>query len=56
VSQFDRVYEEDLSVLVQRVQSVSYHYEGRLELSVVGGYADNKGLSHALTIATLRKL
>ena len=56
VSQFDRVFDDDLAVLIQRVQAVSYHYDGRLELSVIGGYTDNKGLSHALTTSLLRKL
>ena len=56
MSQFDRVFDDDLAVLIQRVQAVSYHYDGRLELSVIGGYTDNKGLSHALTTSTLRKL
>ena len=55
VSQFDRVFDDDLAVLIQRVQAVSYHYDGRLELSVIGGYTDNKGLSHALTTSLLRK-
>ena len=55
VSQFDRVFDDDLAILIQRVQAVSYHYDGRLELSVIGGYTDNKGLSHALTTSTLRK-
>jgi len=56
VSQFDRVFDDDLAVLIQRVQAVSYHYDGRLELSVIGGYTDNKGLSHALTTSLLQTL
>ena len=55
VSQFDRVFDDDLAILIQRVQAVSYHYDGRLELSVVGGYTDNKSISHSLTTSTLRK-
>ena len=56
MSQFDRVYEDDLQLMVQRVQAVSYHYDGRLELSLIGGYTDGKGLSHALTVSALQAL
>ena len=56
LSQIDRVYEDGLEAMIQRVQSLSYHYDGRLELHVIGGFADNKGLSHTLTINLLRKL
>ncbi len=41
--------------LVQRVQSLSYHYEGRMELHVIGGFADNKAISHQLSISLLRE-
>jgi len=56
VSQFDQVFDDDLALLIQRVQAVSYHYDGRLELSVVGGYTDNKSISHSLTTSTLQTL
>ena len=55
VCQLDRVYEEGLVSMIQRVQSLSYHYEGRLELHVIGGFADNKAISHQLSTALLRK-
>ncbi len=55
VSQIDRVFEEGLMALVQRVQSLSYHYEGRMELHVIGGFADNKAISHQLSISLLRE-
>ena len=51
----DKVYEEGLTTLIERVQSLSYHYDGRLELHVLGGFADSKGVSHQLSIALLRK-
>ena len=52
----DRVYEEGLTTMIQRVQSLSYHYEGRMELHVIGGFADTKGISHPLSIQILREL
>ncbi len=53
--QLDRVFEDGLNTLIQRIQSLSYHYDGRLELHVLGGYADSKAVSHTLSIALLRK-
>ena len=55
LSQLDRVYEDGISLLIQRVQSLSYHYEGRLELHLIGGFADNKGISHQMSIALMRE-
>lgn len=56
LSQVDRVYEEGLTSMIQRVQSLSYHYDGRLELHIIGGFQDNKGISHPLSISLMRKL
>ena len=55
VSQVDRVYEDGLVAMIQRIQTLSYHYEGRIELHIIGGFADNKGISHQLSISLLRK-
>lgn len=55
ISQIDRVFEEGLSAMIQRVQALSYHYDGRLELHIIGGFADTKGISHHLSTSLLRK-
>ncbi len=56
LSQVDRVFEEGLTAMIQRVQSLSYHYEGRLELHVIGGFADSRRISQDLSVPLLRKL
>ena len=42
--------------MIQRVQSLSYHYEGRLELHVIGGFSDLRRLSQDFSVPLLRKL
>ena len=41
--------------MIQRVQSLSYHYEGRLELHVIGGFSDLRRLSQDFSVPLLRK-
>ncbi len=48
--------EEGLSGLVQRVSALSYGYEGRLELHLIGAFADPKGVAAALVHSALSKL
>lgn len=40
--------------MIQRIQSLSYHYEGRLQLHLIGGFSDARRISHALSISLLR--
>ncbi len=47
--------EEGLSGLVQRVSALSYGYEGRLELHLIGAFADPKGVAAALVHSALSK-
>ena len=47
--------EEGVSGLLQRVSSLSYGYEGRLELHLVGAFADTKGIAAALLHSALSK-
>eukprot|EP00094_Tigriopus_californicus_P007975 TCALIF_07677-PA protein Name:"Similar to NTAN1 Protein N-terminal asparagine amidohydrolase (Homo sapiens)" AED:0.20 eAED:0.20 QI:0/0.8/0.66/1/0.4/0.66/6/190/368 len=56
ISQIDRVFEEGLSTMIQRIQALSYHYDGRLELHIIGGFADTKGISHQLSTSLLQCL
>jgi hypothetical protein len=53
--QVDRMNEEGLSGLVQRVSALSYGYEGRLELHLIGAFADPKGVAAALVHSALSK-
>jgi len=56
VSQLDRVYDEGLTTMLQRVTSMAYGYEGIIELHIIGGYADGKNVSSALITSTLSAL
>jgi protein N-terminal asparagine amidohydrolase len=57
LSQIDRSFTDDsFTTMIQRIQSLSYHYEGRLQVHVIGGFADSRRISHALSISLLRKL
>ena len=53
--QVDRVNEEGLVAMLQRISTLSYGYEGRLELHLVGAFSDTKGLSAALIHSCLSK-
>jgi len=53
--QVDRMNEEGVSGLVQRVSALSYGYEGRLELHLIGAFADPKGVAAALVHSALSK-
>lgn len=53
--QVDRVYDEGLGSMIQRVQSLSYHYDGRLELHVIGGFADSRRITLDISVPLLRK-
>ena len=56
LTQIDRYFNDDsLTTMIQRIQSLSYHYEGRLQLHLIGGFSDNRRISHNLSIALLRK-
>ena len=56
LTQIDRFFNDDsLTTMIQRIQSLSYHYEGRLQLHLIGGFSDNRRISHNLSIALLRK-
>jgi hypothetical protein len=48
--------EEGVSGLIQRVSSLSYGYEGRLELHLIGAFADLKGIAAALLHSALSEL
>ena len=41
--------------MIQRVQSLSYHYDGRLELHVIGGFQDSRRIAVDLAVPLLRK-
>ena len=45
--------EDGVTSLVQRVSSLSYGYEGRLELHLIGAFADTKGIAAALVHSAL---
>jgi hypothetical protein len=49
------LFDEGLTSLVQRVQSLSYHYDGRLELHVIGGFVDSRRIAVDLAVPLLRK-
>ena len=44
-----------LSSVIHRVQSLSYQFEGRLELHIIGGFADARRISHQLSVSLLRE-
>ena len=44
LAQVDGVCEEGLTTYIQRVTSLSYGYEGRIELHLLGAFSDSKGL------------
>ena len=56
LAQFDRVYEDGLTAFVQRVISLSYGYEGRLDVHLFGAFSDTKGLGAGLISRTLGSL
>ena len=56
LAHIDRVYEEGLTTLLQRVASMNYGYEGRIEVHMIGGFADTKNVSSGLITATLSEL
>ena len=56
LTQIDRYFNDDsITNMIQRIQSLSYHYEGRLQLHLIGGFSDSRRISHALSISLLRK-
>ena len=56
MAQIDRYFNDDsFTNMLQRVQSLSYHYEGRLQLHVIGGFSDRNRVSHALSVSLLRE-
>ena len=56
LAQIDRFFNDDsFTTMIQRIQSLSYHYEGRLQLHLIGGFSDRNRVSHALSIALLRE-
>jgi len=57
LTQIDRYFNDDsLTTMIQRIQSLSYHYEGRLQLHLIGGFSDNRRISHNLSIALLQMM
>ena len=56
LAQVDGVCEEGLTTYIQRVTSLSYGYEGRIELHLLGAFSDSKGLGASLVSATLAAL
>ena len=56
LAQIDRLSEEGLTTFLQKVSSMAYGYEGRLELHLVGAFSDPKGLGAALVTSTLAAL
>jgi len=57
LTQIDRYFNDDsISNMIQRIQSLSYHYEGRLQLHLIGGFSDSRRISHALSISLLQML
>ena len=50
----DRAVDDCLSSVIHRVQSLSYQFEGRLELHIIGGFADARRISHQLSVSLLR--
>ena len=53
---FDKVCEDGLTSYIQRVSSLSYGYEGRLETHLYGAFSDSKGVGAALISRTLAAL
>lgn len=41
--------------MIQRIQSLSYHYEGRLQLHLIGGFSDRNRVAHNLSVSLLRE-
>ena len=56
LAQFDQVCEEGLSSYIQRLISLSYGYEGRLEVHLIGAFSDTKGIGASLITKTLGAL
>ena len=56
LAQFDAVCDEGLASFVQRLNTLSYGYEGRLEAHLLGAFSDTKGLGAALISRTLAAL
>ena len=56
MAQIDRSFNDDsFTTMIQRIQSLSYHYEGRLQLHLIGGFSDRNRVAHSLSVALLRK-
>ena len=56
MAQIDRCFNDDsFTTMIQRIQSLSYHYEGRLQLHLIGGFSDRNHVAHSLSVALLRK-
>ena len=56
MAQIDRCFNDDsFTTMIQRIQSLSYHYEGRLQLHLIGGFSDRNRVAHSLSVALLRK-
>ena len=56
LAQIDRICEEGLTTYLQKVTSLSYGYEGRTELHLIGAFVDSKGLGASLISNTLNAL
>lgn len=57
MAQIDRCFNDDsFTTMIQRIQSLSYHYEGRLQLHIIGGFSDRNRVAHSLSITLLQML
>ncbi|XP_040566840.1 protein N-terminal asparagine amidohydrolase [Lepeophtheirus salmonis] len=52
----DAGHEEGISSMIQRILSLSFHYDGRFEMHLLGGFADPKGIAQDLTVSILQIL
>jgi len=56
LAQIDKLDEEGLAAYLQKVSSLSYGYEGRTEIHLVGAFSDPKGLGSNLVSSILGAL
>jgi len=56
LTQLDRVNEEGITSMLQRVSTLSYGYEGRTEVHLVGAFSDTKGVAAAIIHSCLSTL
>eukprot|EP00096_Caligus_rogercresseyi_P005472 TRINITY_DN2099_c0_g1_i1.p1 TRINITY_DN2099_c0_g1~~TRINITY_DN2099_c0_g1_i1.p1 ORF type:complete len:374 (+),score=103.91 TRINITY_DN2099_c0_g1_i1:238-1359(+) len=52
----DGGHEDGISSMIQRILSLSFHYDGRFEMHLLGGFADPKGIAQDLTVSILQIL